>query len=155
MENKEAEEHISKINDKHELSEKETCKKSEQNFQEYLVGFGENIEGLSIIKAKHDVKKMLSAKKAVKIYKDYGQGFSEENVELYSYSSPQNICLEIEKTEEIKALRIDPMENRGIVHLKTIEIDTKKERYIPPSYGIPPRRNAGRHSAASQLRFRR
>lgn len=131
LENKEAKEHISKINDKHELSEKEVCKKTEQNFQEYLVGFGENIEDLSIIKAKHDVKKMLFVKKAVKIYKDYGQGFSEENVEIYNYSSPQNICLEIEKSEEIKALRIDPMENRGIVHLKTIEIDTEKERYIP------------------------
>lgn len=111
--------------------EKIIYEKMEQNFQKYIMGDGELIEKSSIIKPKHDIKEGMFTEKAVKLYKDYGQGFSEDNVDVYSYYSSQDICLEIKIPEKVKAIRIDPMEQRGIVHLKRIEVHTEEGIFVP------------------------
>lgn len=67
----------------------------------------------------------------IKIYYDYGNGLSENSVSYIPYHASENIVMDIPINEKVVGIRIDPMEDVGIVCMKNITARTNRKVYYP------------------------
>lgn len=90
-----------------------------------------------------DVIQQLGAEASVKVYYDRGEGFSENNIDVFLYGSAEKVSIDIPISSDMKGIRLDPMECRGIVHLLKVEAQTEGKTYRPEIHmnGIIPKEN--------------
>lgn len=93
------------------------------------------VQNSPIIKPKYvlneQVIQKLAVNDSVTVYYDYGEGFSEKNIDVFLYGSEERVSMDITISPDITALRIDPMECRGIIHLLKLEADIYDKTYRP------------------------
>ena len=84
-----------------------------------------------MIKPKYKLDDDCLKKNFVKVYYDFGSGLTEENTDRYFYTTSEEIIVDIRVYQGARAMRIDPMENSGVVILKEILAVTAEERKVP------------------------
>ena len=93
------------------------------------------IQNSPIIKPQYilneDVIQQFAVDSSVKVYYDRGEGFSENNTDVFLYGSAERVSVDIPVSSDIKEIRIDPMESRGIIHLLKVEAHTEGKIYKP------------------------
>ena len=67
----------------------------------------------------------------IKVYYDRGRGMLETDIGSFYYNSPENIVFDIPIDDNVKSLRIDPMESCGIVQIKCLQAVKQEEKSIP------------------------
>lgn len=85
----------------------------------------------SLVEKLEDQYRKLKQCSESKIYYNYGEGFSEQNVVSVPYITPADVEMNISCNKECKQLRIDPMEECGIVSIHTCKAFTDQKEYIP------------------------
>ncbi len=115
--------------------EQKIYEQMEDHFMHFVYKNQVLISDSPIIKPKYVINDNIitnnAAKTAIKVYYDYGNGLSEDNIDYFFINSPENININVPIGNNITAIRIDPMECRGIIHLLTLEVQTEREIYKP------------------------
>ncbi len=111
--------------------EKERFVQMDKKFEQYICGDCVPISKSALIKPKYKLDDDCLKKNFVKVYYDFGSGLTEENTDRYFYTTSEEIIVDIRVYQGARAMRIDPMENSGVVILKEILAVTAEERKVP------------------------
>ncbi|MDO5146370.1 MAG: class I SAM-dependent methyltransferase [Eubacteriales bacterium] len=120
-----------------EISEDEQAMfyKMDQSFMEYVYCGEVRIADSKIIKPKYRMDEWILEKTpeeyGVSIYFDYGLGMNERDKKIVTYTSPEDISIDIGVDSSLQAIRLDPMEHSGIVYMKKVEAFSDAGVYVP------------------------
>ena len=113
-------------------NEQQIYQHMEMKFQQsYVNGGKKRLSDSTIIKPKYEINEQfiheIFASRFVKIYYNYGQGFSEDNAIVVPFVVRNVNKVRIPYDEKVKELRIDPMEEPGIIKVKKLFLEEQEQ----------------------------